>query len=155
MADLKNQSLSLWKAWNRLMWSIEHLTVLISKKPIKTSGTKTKNDYKLLKIYRTTSLHNVLVAGIHDVGRLFVSWQGLANKSSWDPRCSIGRRDAHQTWGCRTNQQKKPLIIRLKRLARGQHMPYTSSCAIAKLFGGWVMVVLPVCSRWSGDKHQT
>ena len=53
----------------------------------------------------------ILVAGIRDVGRHLVSWQGLANKSSWDPRWSIGRRDAHQTWDCRTNHQKKPLII--------------------------------------------
>ena len=54
--------------------------------------------------------------------------------------------------GRRTNHQKKPLIIRSKDSRVGQHMPYTSSCAIAKLFGGWlfcqlVVSLLEVASR--------
>ena len=91
----------------------------------------------------------------HDVGRHFVSWQGLANKGSWDPPWSIGRADAHQTWDCRTTDQppEETLDHPLKRLARRTTHAIHKFLCNCKIV--WRMAVLPVGGQFAGGGLKT
>ena len=88
--------------------------------------------------------------------RLFAIWQGLAYKSSWI-RAGVHRsRRCSSDLGLSVQPPKETAHHQLLKTfpRRTTHAMDTSSCAVAKLFGGGVMGVLAVDGQfaWGGLK---
>ena len=89
--------------------------------------------------------------------RLFAIWQGLAYKSSWI-RAGVHRsRRCSSDLGLSVQPPKETAHHQLLKTfpRRTTHAMDTSSCAVAKLFGGGVMDVLAVGGQFARSGLKT